>query len=150
MRSVSFGADDDGPVAAAILAELKARGFDVRGYGPATGSSEQWAEIGERVALDVTEGRAESGIAACYTGTGVSIAANKVRGARAALCADAETAKGARAWNDANVLCLSLANTKPEDVGAILDAWFSGEPVDETERANIDRLRDIELFAQFG
>jgi len=150
MSSVSFGADDSGPVAEAILAELRARGFEVRGYGAAAGGTEQWAEIGERVALDVVERQSESGIAACYTGTGVSIAANKVRGARAALCIDAATAKGARAWNDANVLCLSLANTRVEDVPALLDAWFSGEPLDESERANIDRVADIEMFAQFG
>ena len=150
MAVASFGADDKTELTDAVVAELQRRGFDVRGYGPAMGGPEQWAEVGERVALDVAERRAETGIACCYTGTGVSIAANKVRGIRAALCADAETTRGARIWNDANVLCLSLHNTRPEDVPAILDAWFSDEPVDDGERANIARVGDIELFAQFG
>ncbi|MCK9521264.1 MAG: RpiB/LacA/LacB family sugar-phosphate isomerase [Dehalococcoidia bacterium] len=149
MGTISFGADDRTELTDALLAELERRGFEVRGYGPPLGGREQWAEVGERVALDVVEGRAETGIACCYTGTGVSIAANKVRRARAALCIDAATTRGARLWNDANVLCLSLQNTRPEDVPAILDAWFSDEPVDESERANIARLGDIELFAQF-
>ncbi|MGE5596722.1 MAG: RpiB/LacA/LacB family sugar-phosphate isomerase [Hyphomicrobiales bacterium] len=150
MATISFGADDRTPVTDAILAELTRRGFEVRGYGPAGGGSEQWAEVGERVALDVAEGRAATGIACCYTGTGVSIAANKVRGIRAALCTDAEMASGARRWNDANVLCLALARTNPGDVAAILDAWLSGEPIDESERPNIERVADIELFSQFG
>lgn len=150
MMVIAFGADDNGPLAEAVLSELARRGHDVRVYGAPGGRNEGWAEVGERVALDVVEGRAASGIACCYTGTGVSIAANKVHGARAALCIDAATTRGARLWNDANVLCLSFANTRPEDVPAILDAWFSDEPVDEGERANIARLADIELFAQFG
>ncbi len=150
MATISFGADDRNEFTEALLGELERRGFSVRGYGKATGGTEEWAEIGERVALDVVEGRAQTGIACCYTGTGVSIAANKVRGVRAALCIDAATTRGARLWNDANVLCLSLQNTKVEEIPAILDAWFSDEPVDETERKNIDRVRDIELFAQFG
>jgi ribose 5-phosphate isomerase B len=148
MATIAFGADDRTEISDAVLRELERRGFEVRGYGAATGGREQWAEIGERVALDVTEGRAASGIACCSTGTGVSIAANKVRGARAALCIDAETARGARVWNDANVLCLSLQNTRQEDVPAILDAWFSDEAVDERERENIARIGDIELFGR--
>lgn len=144
MRFISFGADERTPLTDAILAELRSRGIEAILHGPIAGTAEQWTEVGELVARDVVEGRAETGVACCYTGTGVSIAANKVRGARAALCIDAEIARGARRWNDANVLCLALSRTAPEDVQAILDAWLSREPVDPSEQPNIDRLIEIE------
>ncbi|MCC7365135.1 MAG: RpiB/LacA/LacB family sugar-phosphate isomerase [Dehalococcoidia bacterium] len=147
--TIAFGADDANALTETLAADLARRGFALRQYGPPAGRGEQWAEIGERVALDVAEGRAVTGIACCFTGTGVSIAANKVRGIRAALCIDAETVRGARAWNDANVLCLPLSKVAREDVPAILDAWLSAA-VDEAELANIARVADIELFAQFG
>ena len=70
----------------------------------------------------------------CWTGTGASIAANKVPGIRAALCGDAETAEGARKWNDANVLALSLRTTSAALLSEILDAWFAGEPSSDEER----------------
>ncbi len=88
-----------------------------------------WPDVGEKVALEVSNGRANQGILFCWTGTGVSIAANKVPGIRAALCWDAETAKGARLWDDANVLAMSLRSTSPALAREILDAWFSSQPV---------------------
>ena len=82
----------------------------------------------------------------CWTGTGASIAANKVRGIRAALCADAATAEGARRWNDANVLALSLRATSEAVLEEILDAWFAaGASPDADDRANVDHLAEIEL-----
>lgn len=144
MATISFGADERTAVTDAILAELRRRGYDVMLYGPPGGGAEEWAEVGEKVARDVVAGRARTGIACCDTGTGVAMAANKVAGARAALCADAGIALGARRWNDANVLCLSLARTHPGEVAAILDAWFTEEPVDGSERRNIARLGEME------
>lgn len=144
MPTVTFGADDRRPLTDFLIAELERRGFDVTTVGPAGGGSEQWAEIGERVARDVASGQADLGIAACFTGTGVSMAANKVPGARAALVRDAETARGARAWNDANVLCLSLDATTESEAAAILDAWLDDIPVDEEERPSIDRLAALD------
>ncbi len=88
-----------------------------------------WPDVGERVALEVGRGRAGQGILFCWTGTGVTIAANKVPGARAALCWDAETAKGARLWDDANILAMSLRSTSHAVAKEILDAWFSSQPV---------------------
>jgi ribose 5-phosphate isomerase B len=85
-------------------------------------------------------GEADTGVVCCWTGTGVSIAANKVPGVRAALCVDAETARGARRWNDANVLCLSLRSTSEVIAREILDAWFAAEP-DPSEAANVERVR---------
>ncbi len=89
-----------------------------------------WPDVGEKVGLEVSQGRADQGVLFCWTGTGVTIAASKVPGVRAALCWDAETAKGARLWDDANVLVMSLRSTSPAVAKEILDAWFSNKPVE--------------------
>ena len=93
----------------------------------------------------MADGRAEQAIVACWTGTGASIAANKVAGVRAALCGDAQTAHGARRWNDANVLALSLRATSQAELEEILDAWFGGSASDDDNDAeNIAHLDEIE------
>ena len=88
-----------------------------------------WPDVGEKIGLDVSRRRADQGVVFCWTGTGVTIAANKVPGVRAALCWDAETAKGARMWDDANVLAMSLRSTSTAVAKEILDAWFSSDPI---------------------
>lgn len=98
-------------------------------FGPLKGEAMGWPDVGEKVGLDVTNGRADQGIVFCWTGTGVTIAANKVRGPRAALCWDAETAKGARLWDDANVLAMSLRSTSTAIAKEILNSWFSNSAV---------------------
>jgi ribose 5-phosphate isomerase B len=105
--------------------------------------------VGQRAAArDVAEGRAEQAIVCCWTGTGASIAANKVGSIRAALCLDATAADGARRWNDANVLALSLRSTSQAELLEILDAWFAGEPSEQAEdRANVAHLSEIEREA---
>jgi ribose 5-phosphate isomerase B len=93
----------------------------------------------------VSEGQAQQGIVCCWTGTGASIAANKVSGIRAALCGDAETARGARAWNDANVLALSLRTTSEPILEEILDGWFAGSPSqDPDDRANVEHVDELD------
>ena len=92
-----------------------------------------------------------SRIVCCWTGTGASIAANKVDGVRGALCLDAQSAAGARRWNDANVLALSLRATSQAQLGEILDAWFAGQPSDEShDRANVEHLAEIERAGRRG
>jgi len=135
---ISFGADDVGPLTDALLADLQKRGCEVFCRGALEAPSTAWASIARAVATDVAQGRADFGIACCWTGTGISIAANKVRGARAALCADAQTAAGARRWNDANVLALSLRAVSPAIGLEILDAFLSTSVSDqENDRAEI-------------
>ena len=143
---VAVASDMDTPLARAVVEELRSRGHEPIAHGAlAEGERSDWAWACERTARDVAEGHAEQGIVCCWTGTGASIAANKVAGVRAALCADAETARGARAWNDANVLALSLRATSQAVLGEILDAWFEGRPsADEDDRANVDHLAEIE------
>ena len=106
---------------------------------------DDWAWASEAAARDVAEGRSDQAIVCCWTGTGASIAANKVPGMRAALCGDAQTAAGARRWNDANVLALSLRVTSEAELGEILDAWFEAVPSSEADdRANVEHLAEIE------
>src|SRR5947208_9479715 len=107
--------------------------------GAPAGDASPWPDVAEAVAERVAEGRSDEGVLFCWTGTGVSIAANKIPGIRAALCGDAETARGARAWNDANVLCLSLRTTTPILAREILEAWLSGSP-DPSEAEQIARI----------
>src|SRR2546429_9982133 len=112
-----------------MVDELRSRGHEPIVHGALNEDErDDWAWGSEAAARDVADGRAEQGIVACWTGTGASIAANKVAGVRAALCTDAETARGARIWNDANVLALSLRSTSQAVLGEILEAWFSTGP----------------------
>ena len=99
----SVAPDERTVVAVALIEELRRRGPDPLPHGALNAAErDDWAWSSETAARDVAEGRAEQGVVCCWTGTGASIAANKVPGVRAALCADAETARGARRWNDAN------------------------------------------------
>ena len=143
---VSISADDLTGVAGAVAAAVEARGHEVVARHGALEPSERddWAWASEAAARDVADGRAEQAVVCCWTGTGASIAANKVAGVRAALCADAATADGARRWNDANVLAQSLRTTSAAVLDEILDAWFSGEPSAEADdRANVGHLAEI-------
>ena len=135
----------DTPLARKVVEELKERGHEPIVHGAlAEGERSDWAWASERAARDVISGTAEQGVVCCWTGTGASIAANKVPGVRAALCGDAETASGARKWNDANVLALSLRSTSEALLGEILDAWFHGGPSEDgDDRANIEHVDQI-------
>ena len=133
---IAFGADEETTLTAAIVEHLQDAGHDVITPRPI---GDPWPDVGRAVGEAVANQDAEVGVVCCWTGTGVSIAANKVPGVRAALCADAETARGARRWNDANVVALSLRTTAPAVAQEILDAFLSAEP-DDSERENFSRL----------
>ena len=112
-------------------------------FGPPNGDPLAWPDVAQAVAEAVAGGEADQGVLFCCTGTGVSIAANKVPGIRAALCGDPETARGARAWNQANVLCLSLRATTETLAKEIMDAWFAASP-DHGEAANVYKVNAID------
>lgn len=141
---VSVGSDERNTTTDAVVAELERRGIEVELHGPLRGTDEQWAEVSEQVAREVASGQADRGIVMCWTGTGCSIAANKVGGVRAALCTDAETATGARKWNDANVLAMSLRLTTPVLAREIIGAFLDTTDVDPSELSNIERVRGME------
>src|SRR4051795_10557134 len=139
---IAVAADERVGVADVVVKELQQRGHDVVAHGALNDAErDDWAWASEAAARDVADGRADQAVVCCWTGTGASIAANKVEGVRAALCGDAETARGARRWNDANVLALSLRATSAPLLGEILDAWFDGEPSDDdSDVANVRHL----------
>ena len=143
---VSVAADERTGVAEAVVGELRRRGHEPVVHGALNDAErDDWAWASEAAARDVADGRADQAIVCCWTGTGASIAANKVPGIRAALCADAQTAAGARKWNDANALALSLRSTSEPNLREILDAWFESEPsAADDDRANVAHLSEIE------
>ena len=133
---VAFGTDEATPLTDAIKQHLVDGGHDVT---PAAAEGASWPDVGRAVGEAVVGEDADVGVVCCWTGTGVSIAANKVPGVRAALCTDAETARGARRWNDANVLALSLRLVSAEVAGEMLDAFLATEP-DPDESPQIAKL----------
>jgi ribose 5-phosphate isomerase B len=143
---ISVAADERVGVAEAVVDELRKRGHEPIPHGALTDAErDDWAWASEAAARDVAEGRAEQAIVCCWTGTGASIAANKVDGVRAALCLDAQTAVGARKWNDANALALSLRATSEAELAEIFDAWFGAEPSSEADdTANVEHIAEIE------
>ncbi|MEV4363542.1 RpiB/LacA/LacB family sugar-phosphate isomerase [Nonomuraea sp. NPDC049625] len=142
---ISVAADSKDGVAERVVSELRRRGHEVVTHGALSEEErDDWAWASELAARDVREGRADQAVVCCWTGTGASIAANKVPGIRAALCVDAYTADGARKWNDANVLALSLRLTSEVVLDEILDAWLAGWPSAESaDVANISHLDEI-------
>lgn len=132
---IAFGTDERTPLTDAVVARLRAAGHDV----VVLADGREWPEVGAAVGEAVGSGRASLGVVCCTTGTGVSIAANKVSGVRAALCTDAATAAGARRWNDANVLAFGLRLTTESVASEILDAFLSTS-FDPTERDAVERL----------
>lgn len=136
---IAVGSDEVTALTDAVLTDLEGRGHEVVPVGPIAGGAEQWAEVGRAVGTLVATGACDSGVLFCWTGTGVAIAANKVRGVRAALCTDAVTAAGARTWNDANVLVMSLRLVSPSVALEMLDAWFTTD-ADPGEAGNLARL----------
>jgi ribose 5-phosphate isomerase B len=138
-------ADERTGVADVVVEELRRRGHEPVLHGALKPDErDDWAWSSEAAARDVAEGRAEQAVVCCWTGTGASMAANKVDGIRAALCADAETARGARKWNDANVLALSLRSTSAAVLEEILDSWFEGAPSEGADdEANVRHVDEI-------
>ena len=136
---VALGSDERTALTDAVTADLRDRGHEVVLVGPPAGETKQWADVGHDVGELVASGDCDTAVLFCWTGTGASIAANKVPSVRAALCTDAATAAGARRWNDANVVVMGLRLTSADVAHEMLDAWFSAE-ADPAEAGNIARL----------
>jgi ribose 5-phosphate isomerase B len=143
---IAVAADELTGVARLLPERLRALGHELVLHGAfVEDEPSDWAWASERAAREVADGAAEQAVVACWTGTGASIAANKVAGIRAALCADAQTAAGARRWNDANVLALSLRSTSEAQLEEILDAWMSTSPSrEESDERNVAHLGELD------
>lgn len=146
---IAIGSDEATELTAALIEEVKKRGHEVLPFGPLAENDPEsdWPAVSSRAAEAVARGEADEGIVCCWTGTGATIAANKVPSIRAALCHDAQTAKGARIWNHANVLALSLRATPVPVAREILDAWFS-TPTTEGEAQSKWNLEQLEYIQQ--
>ncbi len=145
MSKVVVGSDELYPVAKFVAEYLRSKGVEVEVLGALKeGKPVPWPDVGFEVGERVAMGEAAFGVVICYTGTGVSIAANKVKRVRAALCFDSQTARGARLWNDANVLALSARLTTEEVAREIIDAWFSVREPDPSEKSNIEKVAAYE------
>jgi len=136
MMRIAFGTDEISSLTEGIRSAIAARGHEVI----VVGDGAAWPDVGRAVGEAVAAGSVDRGVVCCWTGTGVSMAANKVEGVRAALCTDAETARGARRWNDANVLALGLRLTSAEVANEMLDAFLETE-ADPDEAGEIGKLR---------
>jgi ribose 5-phosphate isomerase B len=142
---IAVGSDEKTGLTDAVVADLQKRGHELTLFGPLVEKNEYWPAVAQQVAEAVTNGDADEGIIFCWTGTGVSLAANKVPGIRASLCDDAETARGARLWNNANVLCLSIRRTSEVMAKEILDSWFKTEyKPNEVDDACMAQIVEIE------
>jgi len=141
---VAIGSDEKTSLTDFVVEEFKKRGHEVELFGPLKDKPLSWVEVGEEVALSVSKGYCREGVLFCWTGTGVSIAANKVPGVRAALCYDAKIAEGARKWNHANVLVMSLRLTSEAIASEILDAWFGTEWGQGEDTENVAKLMNLE------
>src|SRR5438128_12046171 len=148
---MAIGSDERTHVTDVVVAHLRGIGVDVELHGPLDDRPMDWVDVGREVGERVASGACQQGVLFCWTGTGVSIAANKVAGIRAALCSDAETARGARKWNDANILVMSLRATPEAVAKEICDAWLETGP-DEAERGTISKVSamDAARAAQRG
>lgn len=122
---IAIGSDEKTHLTNHVAALVEEAGHEVSLFGPLRDEAQDWPDVAREVAESVATGAADEGILFCWTGTGVSLAANKVSGIRAALCDEAETARGARLWNKANVLCLSLRRTSEVKAKEILETWFN-------------------------
>jgi len=146
---IALSTDERTHLVDAVVEELEKRGHEVLYFGPEAGQNADWPVVTQEAAQRVAQGEADEGIVMCWTGTGCTIAANKVSGIRAALVHDAETAKGARIWNHANVLALSLRATPEAVAKEILDAWFDTPySDDEWNRRQIERIRKMDAGRQ--
>lgn len=143
---IAISSDEYLPLIDVLIDEVKQRGHDVVYFGPSKGDkSHDWPEVTLEAVLEIKSGRAHEGICLCWTGTGCTLIANKIPGIRAALCIDAETAKGARKWNHANVLGLSLRTTSEPILKEILTAWFETPfTTDEWNMLQVKRIEEVE------
>lgn len=143
---LAVGSDMKTHLTEVVVNELQQRGHDVDVFGALVTEPAPWPKVAVEVAEKVAAGNYDQAILFCWTGTGISLAANKVKGIRAALCQDAETARGARKWNDANILAMSLRAVSEEVAKEILEAWFSSAP--SSDEDDVDCLTFLHAWEE--
>ena len=133
-----------------FLAELAVSPLDandpieVNDIGTYTADSVDYPDIAEKLCKEINEGRAERGILLCGTGIGISIAANKINGIRAALCTDVFSAKMSREHNDANVICMGGRVPGPGPAVEIIRAYLSSTFAGGRHARRVGKIMDLE------
>ena len=140
----SIGADNESKCVSIAKEYLIKNNCSLIEYGSLAGDGLDWVEVAKRVSRDVQQNKSDFGLLFCYTGTGVTIVANKFKGIRAALCNNQEVAEGARKWNNANVLGIGLMSVKESDIKGILSIWIKTK-ADDSELKNIEKISELEL-----
>tara|TARA_A100001037_G_scaffold306828_1_gene356474 strand:+ start:12741 stop:13208 length:468 start_codon:yes stop_codon:yes gene_type:complete len=142
---IAIGADEKTDLTDFVVSYVANLRHEPRLFGALACKKETWSKTARFVSEDIKAGKAQEGILLCWTGTGVCLVANKVPTVRAVLCVDSETARGARLWNKANVLCLSLRKTTEAVAKEVLDMWFKTKYVSNAEdNKAIDEIKQIE------
>jgi ribose 5-phosphate isomerase B len=143
---IAIGSDHAGFQLKQQLAEhLRGEGHEVNDLGTHSEESVDYPDFGAAVARAVVGGDDEYGVCVCGTGIGIGIAANKVRGARAAVVHDATSARMARQHNDANVVCVGARLTGPQAATDAVDAFLAAEFEGGRHQRRIDEIADIEV-----
>lgn len=124
---IIIASDEETPLTDFVIDYLKARDHELFLFGDLLNKNGRWVNIGKEATQKVAGGEADQGILFCWSGTGITMAANRINGARAALCWSPEIAKLARKWDEANILVMALVDTSNETAEKILDSWFAGE-----------------------
>lgn len=145
---IAVGGDNTYHVTGEVCGYLEGKGYELVRCGALSGKTADYVDAAREVAEHVASGECEQGLLFCYTGTGVTIIANKISGVRAALCVDEFSAQIARLANNANVIVLSVRLTTEHHAKQILDMWFATAPSDEPRRVNFHRKTD-EVDAEF-
>ena len=140
---IAIGSDESNNLTNFVIENIRSRGIEVVLIGPLCGKNIEWVDVAEEVAKQVSDHIVDQGMLFCWTGTGVTLVSNKVHNVRAALCNDGETARGARAWNDANLLCISLRSTSEAVASEIIESWLSTD-CDPDEEYNIQKVKDLD------
>jgi len=150
-KKIAVSSDEHGQIVDVLLSLLRKRGYEPIYFGPQAGEEDQdWPIVTKKAVSQVLEGEVAEAIVICWTGTGCSMVANKMPGIRAALCLDAETARGARKWNHANVLALSQRVTSIAILEEILDAWYDTPlSTDEWNITQVDRVNSMDIHLNF-
>jgi ribose 5-phosphate isomerase B len=142
---IAIGSDEKTSLTDFVIKEIKKRCHEVKLFGPLANKNEEYVDVSRKLAESVANKECDEGILFCWTGTGASIAANKIPRIRAALCFDAESAKGARKWNHANILVMSLRLTSKTLAKEILDTWFSTPyGKEDFDVRNVKKINEIE------
>ncbi|NSW73850.1 RpiB/LacA/LacB family sugar-phosphate isomerase [bacterium] len=140
--TISLGADSNDEIVSKVNNFLISKNYKVNLYGELNNDDYSWVEISKKIALDVQNKRANLGIIFCYTGTGVTIVANRFKGIRATLCNNEEIAICAKKWNDSNILTMGLISVDRKRIENIIMSWINTE-VDKEELGNIKGIDDL-------